>query len=257
MVHFVGAGSGAADLIPVRGQRQLEEADVVIYAGSIINKELLKYCKKNAKLYDSSTLTLEEVAEIMINANRTGLDIVRLHSGDPSIYGAVREQIDILCKHNIDYDITPGVTAAMAAAASLGIEYTLPGVTQSFIITRMAGRTGVPGDESIERLVSTGASLAVYLSSGLVSELTERIISHGVTGDLPAAVVYKASWEDERRYLCKLNELPGIFEREGIRGMAVILLGRAIGQVSGIKYERSRLYDPSFSTGYRMASDTD
>ena len=199
MVHFVGAGSGAADLITLRGQKLLAEADVVIYAGSLINKELLNNCRKSVKLYDSALLTLEQVTDIMAEACGKKLEVVRLHSGDPSVYGAIREQIDILCKLSIDYDITPGVTAAMAAAASLGIEYTLPGVTQSFVITRIAGRTGMPETESIERFVSTGASVAVYLSAALTDKLTEKLLSHGISEELPAAVVYKASWEDEKR----------------------------------------------------------
>ena len=257
MVHFVGAGSGAVDLITVRGQRLLSEADVVIYAGSTINKELLNYCKKNVTLYDSAYLTLEEVMNIIKEADDKGLDIVRLHSGDPSIYGAVREQIDELCKLNIEYDITPGVTAAMAAAASLGLEFTLPGVTQSFVITRMSGRTEVPEAESIERFVKTGASVAVYLSSTLTEELVDRLLSAGISGDMPVAVVYKASWEDEKRLACTLGTLTEDMQREGINGLAVILLGPAVAQLDGrSSYERSKLYDPSFATGYRGGDES-
>lgn len=253
MVHFVGAGSGAVDLITVRGQKLLSKADVIIYAGSVINKELLNICKKNAKLYDSASLTLEEITGIIKDNDEAGLDIVRLHSGDPSIYGAVREQIDELCKLGVNYDITPGVTAATAAAASLGIEFTLPGITQSFVITRIAGRTDVPETESIERYVSTGASVAVYLSSSLSGELAERLISAGIPEDMPAAVVYKASWEEEKRFICTIGTLAGLMEKEDIKGLAVILVGQAIGQLdSDAVYERSRLYDPSFSTGFRL-----
>lgn len=253
MVHFVGAGSGAVDLITVRGQKLLSEADVIIYAGSVINKELLNICKKNAKLYDSAVLTLEEVTGIIKDSDGSGLDIVRLHSGDPSIYGAVREQIDELCKLGIDYDITPGVTAATAAAASLGIEFTLPGITQSFVITRIPGRTDVPETESIERFVSTGASVAVYLSSSLSGELADRLISTGISEDMPAAVVYKASWKEEKRFICTVGTVAEIMEREGIKGLAVILIGQAIGQLDEDSvYDRSRLYDPSFSTAFRL-----
>ena len=256
MVHFVGAGSGAVDLITVRGQRLLSEADVIIYAGSVINKELLNICKKDAKLYDSASLTLEEVTEVIREADDGGLDIVRLHSGDPSVYGAVREQIDNLCKLNITYDITPGVTAAMAAAASLGMEYTLPGITQSFVITRVAGRTGVPESESIGRFVGTGASVAVYLSSALAGELANRLLSGGIEEDMPAAVVYKASWEDERRFICTVGTVADRMEKEGIRGLAVIIIGRALKQLDNDGgYERSKLYDPSFSTGYRNSKE--
>lgn len=256
MVHFVGAGSGAADLITVRGQRLLSEADIVIYAGSLINTELLDNCRKEARLYDSSGLTLEKVTAIMKDAEDEGLDTVRLHTGDPSVFGAVREQIDELCKLDIDYDITPGVTASMACAASLGIEFTLPGVTQSFVITRIPGRTDVPETESIENFVRTGASVAVYLSSGLTRELSDRLINAGFAGDMPVAAVYKASWQDEKKFVCTLKALPEMMEKEGINGLAVILLGPAIGQLTkeGI-YRRSSLYDPSFSTGYRAAED--
>ena len=252
MVHFVGAGSGAADLITVRGQRLLSKADVIIYAGSIINKELLNICKKNAKLYDSALLTLEEIIGLIREADEAGLDIVRLHSGDPSIYGAVREQIDALCKLDVDYDITPGVTAAMAAAAGLGMEFTLPGVTQSFVITRVSGKTVVPETESIERFVSTGASVAVYLSAELAEEMTERLISAGIDADMPAAVVYKASWEDERSFICNIETVAETLKREDIHGLAVILIGRSLEQlVTDNGRERSKLYDPSYATGYR------
>ncbi|MCR5773941.1 MAG: cobalt-precorrin-4/precorrin-4 C(11)-methyltransferase, partial [Lachnospiraceae bacterium] len=196
MVHIVGAGSGALDLITVRGLRLLEEADAVIYAGSVVNKELLNNCKKNVTLYDSSKLTLEEMTELIRSAADRGFDVVRLNSGDPSIYGAERELIDELCKLGIDFDITPGVTAAMAAAASLGMEFTLPGVTQSFVITRMSGRTEVPETEDIEVFVKSGASVAVYLSSALTEKLSSRLIEGGVSKKLPAAVVYKASWPE-------------------------------------------------------------
>ena len=252
MVHFVGAGSGEADLITVRGQKLLSEADAVIYAGSLINKELLNYCKKNVTLYDSAELTLEEVIGIIKDSCDRGQDVVRLHSGDPSVYGAIREQIDALCKLDIPFDITPGVTAAMAAAASFGLEYTLPGVTQSFVVTRMAGRTDVPESESIERFVSTGASVAVYLSASLTEELSERLVSRGISENMPVAVVYKASWKDEKRFICTLGTLTETVSREGIKGLAVILIGSAIGQLvrDGL-YERSKLYDPSFATGYR------
>ena len=255
MVHFVGAGSGAVDLITVRGSELLSKADVVIYAGSVINKKLLKYCRDNAALYDSSALTLEAVIKIIKDADDAELETVRLHSGDPSVYGAIREQIDELCKLKIDYDITPGVTAAMAAAASLGMEFTLPGITQSFVITRMPGRTDVPEAESIERFVSTGASVAVYLSTGLAGDLTERLINAGMPGDAPAAVVYKASWEEEKRMICSLGTLSDRLKEEGIQGLAVILLGPALKQLTDDgAYERSRLYDPAFSTGYREAA---
>lgn len=256
MVHFVGAGSGAPDLITVRGMKLLEDADVVIYAGSLINTELLSYCTEGAELHDSAKMTLEQVISVMQEASDKGLDIVRLHSGDPSVYGAIREQIDELCKLDIEYDITPGVTAAMAAAASLGIEYTLPDVSQSFIITRMGGRTPVPESEKIEDYVKSGASVAVYLSTGMIRELTDRLIQSGIPGDIPAAFVYKCSWVDEKRYAGTLAELADAAADEGISSTAVILIGRAIGQGGDrIPYDRSRLYDPDFTTGFRKGTE--
>ena len=252
MVHFVGAGPGAVDLITVRGQELLKKADIVIYAGSLVNVELLELCREDARLFDSARMTLEEVMEVIREASLAGEDVVRLHSGDPSIYGAIREQIDELCKLGISYDITPGVTAAMGAAASLGVEYTLPGVTQTFVITRMKGRTDVPDGEKIEELVKTGASVAVYLSAGMTKELTERLMAAGIDGDTPAAMVYKCSWKEEKRYAGTLKELPEAAEREGMDRSAVILIGQALGQSDGSTgYDRSKLYDPSFTTGYR------
>lgn len=256
MVHFIGAGSGAADLITVRGQRLLSEADVVIYAGSVINKDLLNYCRKNVTLYDSAEMTLEEIIGVIKEADRKGLQTVRLHSGDPSIYGAIQEQIEELCKLDIDFDITPGVTAAMAAAASLGMEFTLPEVAQSFVITRIAGRTDVPEAQSIEHFVSSNASVAVYLSSKLTETLTKRLTEHGLSPDTPVAVVYKASWPEEKRILCDLKSLTSIMEENNITGLAVILLGPAVGRLSGDKKTvRSRLYDPGFTTGYRKGEE--
>ena len=256
MVHFIGAGPGASDLITVRGMRLLEEADVVIYAGSLINTELLSYCGKEVKLYDSAGMTLEEVISVIKEAEENGLVTVRLHSGDPSVYGAIREQMDELCKLGVKYDITPGVTAAMAAAASLGIEYTLPDVSQSFIITRMEGRTPVPEGERIEDYVKSGASVAVYLSSGMIQTLTDRLMRAGVSGDMPAAIVYKCSWTDEKRYVGTLTGLADAAANEGIANTAVILIGRAVGQGAGrISYDRSRLYDPEFTTGFRKGTE--
>ncbi len=252
MVHFVGAGPGAADLITVRGQELLKKADIVIYAGSLVNKELLKLCRSDVKLYDSAVMTLDEVIGVVKDAASCGKEIVRLHSGDPSIYGAIREQIDELCKLDIAYDVTPGVTAAMGAAASLGIEYTLPGVTQTFVITRMKGRTAVPEAERIEDMVKCGASVAVYLSAGMTEELVGSLTEAGVDGDTPAAIVYKCSWDEEKRYVGTLAELPEVSRREGIDRSAVILIGAAVGQTdSRTSYERSKLYDPGFTTGYR------
>ncbi len=248
MIDFVGAGPGAADLITVRGKKLIEQADVMIYAGSLVNPELLSYAPKDAVIYNSAEMTLEEVVSVMEQADRAGKRVVRLHTGDQSVYGAVREQMDMLKERNIPYRSCPGVSACFGAAASLDLEYTLPGVTQSLIITRMAGRTAVPERESIDRLASHGASMAIYLSAGRLGELSEKLIRGGYHADTPAAIVYKATWEDERSYLCTVGSLQETGEKHGISRMAVILVGDAIGKTG---YERSKLYDPACSTMFR------
>lgn len=250
MIHFVGAGPGAVDLITVRGMRLIEEADVIIYAGSLVNPGLLDYAKKNPEIYNSAEMTLEEVAEVMLTADEEGKKVVRLHTGDASIYGAVREQMDILDAKGTEYDSTPGVSACFGAAASLNIEYTLPDVTQTLIITRMEGKTGVPGRESIESLASHRTSMAIYLSAGMTEELSRRLMDGGVCGDMPAAIIYKATWPEERIVICTVSTLGERAKEAGITKTAIILIGDA---VTHTKYSRSKLYDPTFSTEYRTA----
>ena len=252
MVYFVGAGSGAADLITVRGMRLLEKADVVIYAGSLVNKELLGYTKENCKIYNSALLTLEEVIEIMECAEKNGEMTVRLHTGEPSVYGAVREQMDILDEKEIAYESCPGVTACFGAAASLNLEYTLPGISQSLIITRMEGRTKVPEKESIESFASHQASMAVYLSTGLLHELQKKLIEGGYKEDTPAALVYKATWPEEESYICKVSTLEETAKAHNITKTALVLVGEVISHNS---YERSKLYDPLFETEFRRKKD--
>ncbi len=250
MVYFVGAGSGAADLITVRGKNLLEKADVIIYAGSLVNPELLGYAKPDCELHNSAKLTLEEILEIMEAAEKGGKMTVRLHTGEPSIYGAVREQMDALDERGIPYESCPGVSACFGAAASLNLEYTLPEVSQSLIITRMAGKTPVPEKESIESFAAHGASMAIYLSAGMLEELSRRLMAGGYAKDTPAALVYKATWPEEERYLCTVESLPKVAAEHGINKIAVVLVGPAIAQ-SG--YARSRLYAPDFATEYRPA----
>ena len=197
MIYFAGAGCGAADLITVRGMKLLEKADVVIYAGSLVNPELLSYTKEACEIYNSATMTLEEVIEVMRKAESESKMVVRLHTGEPSLYGAVREQMDCLDELGISYESCPGVSACFGAAASLQIEYTLPEVSQSLIITRMAGKTSVPEKESIESFAAHQASMAIYLSTGMLEELSRRLVAGGYTKDTPAALVYKASWPEE------------------------------------------------------------
>ncbi len=251
MVYFVGAGPGAEDLITVRGQKLIEQADVVIYAGSLVNPGLLGSAREDAKIYDSSRMTLEEVISVIADAEAGHLNTVRLHTGEPSIYGAVREQMDELDRRGISYESCPGVTAAFGAASALNMEYTLPGVSQTLIITRMEGRTPVPSSESIECLATHHASMAIYLSAGMMDELACRLIKGGYGPDTPVAVVYKATWPDEKVFECTVAALGETARREGITRTAVVLVGDAVLHTS---YLRSRLYDPEFTTGYRQGT---
>ncbi|MCR4939189.1 MAG: precorrin-4 C(11)-methyltransferase [Treponemataceae bacterium] len=248
MVYFLGAGCGAADLITVRGMRLIEAADVIVYAGSLVNPELLSYADKACEVYDSSGMTLDEVISVIVRAEAEKKTTVRLHTGDPSIYGAVREQMDELDARNIPYESCPGVSACFGAAASLNLEFTLPDVSQSLIITRMAGRTSVPAAESIESFAAHQASMAVYLSSSMIEELSERLIKGGCSPDTPAAIVYKASWKDEEKYVCTVATLPETAAAHNIRKTAVILVGKCI---SPSAYSKSRLYSSDFETSFR------
>ena len=250
MVYFVGAGCGAKDLITVRGMRLLEEADVIIYAGSLVNPELLEYAKENAEIHNSALMTLEEIIEVIKTAEECGKTTVRLHTGEPSIYGAVREQMDELDKLNIFYESCPGVSACFGAASSLNLEYTLPEVSQTLIITRMEGKTKVPESESIESLAAHHASMAIYLSTGLLKELSERLIKGGYTADTPAALVYKATWDDEKKFLCTIGTLEKTANENGITKTAVVLIGDVLTHTN---YEKSKLYAADFSTEFREA----
>ena len=252
MVHFVGAGSGAPDLITVRGQRLLLEADVIIYAGSLVNPALLDYKKEGCRVYDSAKMTLEQVTDVMRQAEKEGLTTVRLHTGDPCIYGAIREQMDILEEVGIQYDSTPGVSAFCGAASALDMEYTLPGISQSVIITRMAGRTPMPEKESIESFAAHGATMVIFLSTGMLEKLSGRLIEGGYAPETPAAIVYKATWPDEEKYICTVDTLARTAAEHGITKTALIIVGGAVAQ-SG--YERSKLYDPGFTTEFREASE--
>jgi precorrin-4/cobalt-precorrin-4 C11-methyltransferase len=252
MVYFVGAGTGAADLITVRGMRLLEKADVIIYAGSLVNPELLNYAKPGCEIYNSAELTLDEVIDIMKRATEEDKEIVRLHTGDPSIYGAVREQMDELDRLEISYESCPGVSACFGAAASLNLEYTLPDISQSLIITRMEGKTKVPPKESIESFAAHQSSMAIYLSTGMLAELSERLIVGGYKKETPAALVYKASWPEEEAYICTIGTLSQTAAEHGITKTALVLVGEVIAHQN---YEKSRLYAPDFSTGFRQAKE--
>lgn len=248
MVHFVGAGSGAADLITVRGMRLLEQADVIIYAGSLVNPELLEYKKEDCEVYNSAKITLEEVLEVIFAAEEKGLTTVRLHTGDPSLYGAIREQMDVLDEKGIAYDYCPGVSSFCGAASALNLEYTLPDVSQSVIITRMAGRTPVPEKESIESFAAHQATMVVFLSTGMLEELSRRLIAGGYTADTPAAIVYKATWEDEKKFICTVGTLAQTAKENNITKTALMIIGDV---VTHSRYNRSELYNPEFTTEFR------
>ena len=252
MVYFVGAGTGAADLITVRGMRLLERADVIIYAGSLVNPELLSYGRLGCEIYDSSRLTLEEVMELMRRAEKEGKMTVRLHTGDPCLYGAIREQMDVLDERGIAYDYCPGVSSFSGAASALNLEYTLPGVSQSVVITRMAGRTPVPEKESIESFAAHHATMVVFLSAGMLDELSGRLIAGGYAPDTPAAIVYKATWEDEKSFVCTVETLAQTAKENNITKTALMIIGDVVAHHS---YERSKLYDPGFTTEFRKGSD--
>lgn len=250
MVNFVGAGCGAPDLITVRGMRLLEQADVVIYAGSLVNPQLLKYTKSDCAIYNSAVMTLDEVVNVMAAAEREGKMTVRLHTGDPSIYGAIREQMDRLSELGIAYEICPGVSSFCGAAAALRAEYTLPDVSQTVIITRMAGRTPVPARESIESLAAHGATMVIFLSTGLLPALSERLMQGGYAPNSPAAIVYKASWEDEKVCRCTVAQLAQTAAQNGIQKTALICVGGFLGD----DYSLSKLYDSTFETEFRKAT---
>ena len=252
MIHIVGAGPGAVDLITVRGQKLLSEADVVIYAGSLVSRDLLDWARQDARIYDSASMDLERVMEVMAQAERDGLTTVRLHTGDPCLYGAIREQMDGLDARGIQYDICPGVSSFCGAAAALGMEYTLPGISQSVVITRMAGRTPVPERESIGRFAAHGSTMVIFLSAGMTGELSDELMKGGYPGDMPAAIVYKATWPDEKTVRCTVATLKETADREGIHKTALIVVGNTVAQTG---YERSKLYDPAFTTGFRAGRE--
>lgn len=251
MVHFVGAGSGAADLITLRGKRLLETADVVIYAGSLVNPELLEYTRSDCEIYNSAFMTLDEVIKVMEQAENNGKTVIRLHTGDPSVYGAIREQMDRLDSLGIAYDVCPGVSSFCGAAAALKAEYTLPDVSQTVILTRMSGRTPVPERESIESLASHNATMVIFLSTGMLDELSERLIKGGYTADTPAAIVYKATWKDEKVFRCTVGTLAQTAKQNNIAKTALITVGYFLGDIRSL----SKLYSADFETEFRKASN--
>jgi len=253
MISFVGAGPGDKELITVKGMKKLAEADSVIFAGSLVNPQLLGYTKDVCEVYNSAKMTLEEVISVMLENEERGFNTVRLHTGDPSIYGAIREQIDILIEKGVSFEVIPGVSAFAGAAAVLNAEYTLPGVSQTLILTRMEGRTPVPERESISELAKIRASMAIFLSGSLLPELSEKLISGGYPGSTPAAIVYKATWPDEKIIRTTIEDLAKAGAENGISKTAIILVGDFLNG----EYERSLLYNPEFSHGFRTGTKAD
>ena len=249
MIHFVGAGPGAVDLITVRGQKFLEQADVVIYAGSLVNPDLLKSTKEGCRIYNSAKMTLEEVLDVMTDAEKEKKMTVRLHTGDPCLYGAIREQMDQLDRLGIAYDSCPGVSSFCGAAAALDLEYTLPEVSQSVVITRMEGRTPVPEKEKVASFASHGATMVLFLSTGLLDKLEKQLMEGGYKADTPAAIVYKATWPEEETHICTVSTLARTAREHQITKTALIIVGDV---VTHHRYERSKLYDPEFTTEFRQ-----
>ncbi len=252
MVYFVGAGPGAPDLITLRGAKLLAGADCVIYAGSLVNRALLDGTKEGCRIFNSAEMTLEEVLERMRETEESGGTTVRLHTGDPSLYGAIREQMTALDAAGIRYEICPGVSSFCAAAAALQMEYTLPGITQMVVITRAAGRTPVPEKEELRSLAGHGATMVLFLSAGLAGKAADDLMAGGLAPDTPAAVVQRVSWPDEAVLLCTLGTLADAMEKAGIRKTALIIVGEAVSQTG---FDRSCLYDPSFTTEYRKGKN--
>ncbi len=247
-VYFIGAGPGDPELISIKGKRLIDEADLIIYAGSLVNPEVLRDAKAGAKIYNSAKLHLGEVLDLMTEAVRAGQTVARVHTGDPSLYGAIREQMDALDARGISYEVVPGISSFLAAAAALQKEYTLPGVSQTLILTRMEGRTPVPEKESIEALARHGASMAIFLSIGKIEELSKRLQT-AYPPETPAAVVYKASWEEQKILRGTLDNIAALVKEAGIEKTALTVVGNFLGD----EYALSKLYDKHFSHEYRKA----
>ena len=250
MVHFVGAGPGAPDLITLRGAELLRAADVIIYAGSLVNPALLGMAKADCRIYNSAEMTLEQVLAVMREAEAAHQTTVRLHTGDPCLYGAIREQMDALDADGIAYDDTPGVSSFCGAAAAVNGEYTLPGVSQSVIITRLAGRTPVPERENLASMASHGATMVIFLSSGMLDRVQAELLKGAYTTETPAAIVYKATWPEEKVLRCTVGTIAQSAAEAGIRNTALVLVGDFLRPT----YERSKLYDPAFTTGFRQGT---
>lgn len=250
MVHIVGAGPGDPELITVKGKRYLQEADVVIYAGSLVNPALLDVCRDGAEVYNSASMTLDEVIAVVEQSEKSGKMTVRLHTGDPSVYGAIQEQMDAFRKRNIAFDIVPGVSSCFATAAALQQEYTLPGISQTVIITRNEGRTPVPEREKLCSLAAHQSTMCIYLSVAMLDQVVAELIAGGYAPETPIAIVQKASWPEQKIVRGTLATIVEKTRDQGIDRTAMIVVSRCLGA----DYELSRLYAPEFSHGFRKAS---
>lgn len=246
MVHFIGAGPGDPELLTIKGKRFIDSADVIIYAGTLVNEKVLAGRKESAQVYNSAYMTLSEVIGVMKEAEAKGQSVARVHTGDPSIYGAIREQMDALDDLGISYEVIPGVSSFLAAAASMKKEYTLPGVSQTVILSRIEGRTPVPEKEKILSLAKHHATMIIFLSVGKI-EVLVHLMSESYEKDTPVAVVYKASWPEETIIYGTLETIADKVKAAGITKTALVVVGDFLGD----KYELSKLYDQNFETEYR------
>ena len=251
MIHFIGAGPGDPELITIKGKRLIDEADVIVYAGSLVNPDVLSGAKKDAQIYNSAFMDLDEVIKVMSEAERAGKKVVRVHTGDPAIYGAHREQMDRLDGMGIEYDVIPGVSSFLATAAALKKEYTLPEVSQTVILTRMEGRTPMPPREKLTDLARHHATMIIFLSVGFLDKLSAQLIEGGYEPDTPVAVVYKASWPEQKIVTGTLSDIEGKVKEAGITKTALTVVGDFLGD----EYELSKLYDKHFTTEFRKAVD--
>lgn len=252
MVYFIGAGPGDVDLITVKGRDIIAKADIVIYAGSLVSKEHMSFCKKDVEIYNSASMNLDEVIAVIKKGSSEGKIIVRLHTGDPAIYGAIKEQMDILDSFNISYEVIPGVSSFTAAAAAIKREFTLPKVSQTVILTRIEGRTPVPKGEDLEKLATIGASMAIFLSVSMIDKVVEKL-KKGYGRNVPVAIVERATWEDERTIIGTLDDISEKVKEANITKCAQILVGDFID----CEYEKSKLYDKSFTHMFREGINED
>jgi precorrin-4 C11-methyltransferase len=258
LVSFIGAGPGAPDLITLRGRDRIASADLVIYADSLVHPGVAAYARPDAMVYGSAALTLEQTAELILTATRAGKYVARVQSGDPSVYGAMHEQIVLLEREGIPYEIIPGVSSAFAAAAALGVELTVPDVTQTVIFTRLGSRTPMPRGEALPGLATHGASIAIFLSIPMIDRVVAELLAGGYTPETPAAVVYRVTWEDELILRGTLADIASKAKEAKLQLQALILVGPALGARGDLAVlaQRSNLYDPAFTQRHRRASQT-